>query len=143
MYMSIKKRTGQNAPLFVFHFLDQKDFEGFCANMELYANYAREGMKAQGFDDYEPDMLLDKLERLKSRVDDRYADENYALSGCLFEDEAEIFFNTLFVVQFYSSSYLLGKQNEALDMLISAQNEHLDTLREYNELLEETANPEK
>lgn len=77
MYVEDKK-SGSKV-IFVFFFKNQDDFDGFLAGLEK----KKEGLTESG------KVEMDKfIVKFKSRVDSKYANDESALSGCLFADEA-------------------------------------------------------
>lgn len=101
--MDIERKTARKTgrSLFVFKFINEKDFSDTLRIMR------------DGVDDMFPDeddevfgperrMTLDLVNKLESRTDRKYADDEYELSGMLFDDEiANLTFELFLLVLCY------------------------------------------
>jgi len=83
----VEDKKSRDKTIFVFFFEDQKDFDDFILKLEELKE-TRSSEKAQEKLDY-------YIKKFKSRVDDKYQNENSELSGCLFPDEASYFMTIL------------------------------------------------
>lgn len=87
MYVDNKK--GRNKEIFVFYFKNQEDFDKTILAMEA----KKESLTEKGIE------ILDRyIQLLKSRVDNKYANDESELSGCLFLDEASSLMTILMVL---------------------------------------------
>lgn len=87
MYVDNKK--GRNKEIFVFYFKDQEDFDKTILAMEA----KKESLTEKGIE-----ILNRYIQLLKSRVDNKYANDESELSGCLFLDEASSLMTILMVL---------------------------------------------
>lgn len=87
MYVDNKK--GRNKEIFVFYFKDQEDFDKTILAMEA----KKESLTEKGIE-----ILNRYIQLLKTRVDNKYANDESELSGCLFLDEASSLMTILMVL---------------------------------------------
>lgn len=82
-FLYVDDKKSRDKTIFVFYFEDQQDFDDFISKLEELKE-TRTDVKAQEKLDY-------YIKKFKSRVDDKYQNEDSELSGCLFADEASYF----------------------------------------------------
>ncbi len=75
-----KKRRQRSESLYIFQFKDKEDFDLYVKGLESMLQNAdiNEDVKK---------LVSEPLGSITCRTDDKYADEDHALSGCLFADE--------------------------------------------------------
>jgi hypothetical protein len=66
--------------MFVFEFVDEEEFAFYCEHLE-------KAVRESKVPEEDAMLVLGSLNRLASRVDDKYANEFCQLSGCMFADE--------------------------------------------------------
>ena len=107
MTIKTKKRHNRNETMFIFSFVDKEDFEQQMDFLELCIEESKHL--------FDTSALQKILITLRNRTDDRYADDNYKLSGLLFNDEMAIFTANLLYLLPASNAALLERLNTYME----------------------------